>query len=116
MSQVIQFIRVGRYRIATTDVRGVDEDERGAVTVHLVGGTCIPVNSEDGKALIEWADSNLIIGISKKEEEKAKAKAEEKAAKDAEHEAAEAVKLEAKAEAKAAHDVAAAEHHAKGKK
>lgn len=97
----IQFIRVGNLWLNISEVRAIQQDRDGGEVVLHYGARCNPVSSDDGKALIEWAEANIVIPT-----QKAEARAEVKAKADAKakHEADAKAKADAKADAKTESD------------
>ena len=76
---MIQFIRVGSLWLNVSEVRAIQQDRDGGEVVLHYGGRCEPVSADDGKALIEWAESNLVIASQKIEARAVKAKAKTEA-------------------------------------
>ncbi len=102
------FIKFGRRRINTAQIKAVDEEADGSGLLHYVGGGNEPIAADDLEMFLEWADGCCVKTPKADAKRKAAADAKEKARADAEK----AAEAEAKAAEKAAHEAHHA-HHAK---
>lgn len=58
-----EFIKIGRRRINVAQIRevfAISTADESAVAVYYTAGNCEEFNSEEGAALLAWADSNLV--------------------------------------------------------
>lgn len=60
-----QFVKVGKLWLSAAEVRAVQQDHEGGPVLLHYGNRCEEVSADDGKALVEWAESNLIIPAQK---------------------------------------------------